>query len=352
MTIIGNKDSSRPKITVYLSRDLAAYGFHSHGVRWIQLLKDAEHQLSSQMTKVKARKIVEPLWRLQLSELVGDGKASIAIFHTPESTGILRIPLDIPDRIVVADSFHIKPILYWVQRDPKFYLLALDSKVVRLFRGSAAGIQLVREVRKPVIQSDERLSRGARTRGSHHELKKRDTQAFFQMAEREFRSIIGKDRDPVIVAGVNTLIPIYRKVNRDPDLVSEFIAGSPSMWTTQELQDKSNEILGKLFENERDHTLNEFGEAEPKGKASVELPKIIQAAHSGQIRQLIIADDLNLWGSFDAKNGDVHLNSQKIGAEDDVLDDLAEIVLTRGGRVMTLPVAQMPHSEPVAAIFK
>ncbi|HAR41128.1 MAG TPA: hypothetical protein DCS07_00590 [Bdellovibrionales bacterium] len=350
MTLIRNESSVKPRITIYISRAPSQYSHRSYGVRWVHLLKDAEQQLDSLMAKSKAREILAALWKVDIEELLGNGRASLAIFHGDGSTQILRIPMDLQDRCVVADSFHIKPILYWVQRDPQFYLLGLDSRSVRLFSGSASGIKLVHEVTRQEILPDERISRGARMKRSVQDTKKKDLLAFFSSAEKEIRAFIGKNRHPVIVVGVKAHIPVYRSVNRDPDLLTEFITGNPAGWSPQELQTKSTEILGRLFESAKDRILHEYNDAEPRGLATTELTKIIHAAYQGQIRKLMVAHDLNLWGSF--KNTPLRLHSQKTGVEDDVLDDLAELVLSRGGKVMTLPVSEMPHFEPAAAILK
>jgi hypothetical protein len=90
------------------------------------------------------------------------------------------------------------------------------------------------------------------------------------------------------------------------------------------------------------------------GKVIEELNEITIAAIQGRIRNLIIASDRFLWGSLDKTTGKItsHINKNLAIPEDDILDDLAEIVIARGGAVTLLKHNEMPSDNEAIALLK
>jgi len=81
--------------------------------------------------------------------------------------------------------------------------------------------------------------------------------------------------------------------------------------------------------------------------------RIARHALAGRVRELLVADSANLWGVLHRASGEVELHEDGPRArDDDVLDDLAEAVLLRGGEVLTLNRERMPNRSPVAAILR
>ena len=63
--------------------------------------------------------------------------------------------------------------------------------------------------------------------------------------------------------------------------------------------------------------------------------------------------DAAVYGKMDRANGTVELHGSKASAvEEDVLDDIAEAVLLRGGEVYSLPRQRMPSKSPIAATLR
>ena len=79
---------------------------------------------------------------------------------------------------------------------------------------------------------------------------------------------------------------------------------------------------------------------------------LTQNAIKGKIKVLAIAEDRNLWGRINMFEGKVNLSREGASQfNDDLLDDLAEVVLSRGGRVLSLKQVEMPTKSPLFAIL-
>jgi hypothetical protein len=76
-------------------------------------------------------------------------------------------------------------------------------------------------------------------------------------------------------------------------------------------------------------------------------------AEQGRVRQLLVAEGVQLWGRLERESSAITPHPARPGARnDDVLDGLAECVLTRGGEVLLLAADRMPGPSPAAAILR
>jgi sirohydrochlorin ferrochelatase len=67
---------------------------------------------------------------------------------------------------------------------------------------------------------------------------------------------------------------------------------------------------------------------------------------------LLIEAEREVPGRIDASTGRVAFAELADPEVDDTLDDLAELVLNAGGRVVVVPAARMPSTTGVVAIYR
>lgn len=72
-------------------------------------------------------------------------------------------------------------------------------------------------------------------------------------------------------------------------------------------------------------------------------------AANGQIATLLIEADRQIPGRIDGPTGQVEFKDLSHPEVDDLLDDLGELVLNTGGRVVVVPADRMPTTTGVAA---
>lgn len=94
----------------------------------------------------------------------------------------------------------------------------------------------------------------------------------------------------------------------------------------------------------------EFAAAQPKELAADDLARVAEAAVMGRVATLLIEAEREVPGGIDAATGRVEFADLAHPEVDDTLDDLAELVLNAGGRVVVVPAARMPSTTGVAAI--
>ena len=66
--------------------------------------------------------------------------AGLALFRSRDHTACYRLPTEVKRSVIAADSFHIRPLIRFLQSNQRYFLLSLSQNYVRLFKGSASGL--------------------------------------------------------------------------------------------------------------------------------------------------------------------------------------------------------------------
>ncbi len=87
--------------------------------------------------------------------------------------------------------------------------------------------------------------------------------------------------------------------------------------------------------------------------ATHNLTEIARAAANGKVSKLFIAEDQQVWGKYNGKSGHLELSPCQLDhQDDDVLDDIAQTVLRKGGQVIITKIEDLPKRRPALAIIK
>lgn len=323
-----------PMITMYLN----AFEFDSVEIRWVRQLKEIEKNLLNKFHTQAVNSYMKNLFELKVDQMFSGNQSTVAIFHCDDFTGFIEIPKIVHDSFFISKSFHLKPVFTWLQSEFDFYLLGLSKKQIKLFKGSVVGLELEKEWSVSDSDLDNKKSE--------------NWENFFRKTENELNKIFIKNRTPVILAGVKEHVAFYKKINRDQDLVMMSVYGSINGKSSQELKSSALKILNDIFEINKKSVIEKFLELKENNQASDEITLVTQNAIKGNVKILAIAEDRNLWGRINMFEGKVNLSREGASQfNDDLLDDLAEVVLSRGGKVLALKQVEMPTKSPLFAIL-
>ena len=330
-------------LSFYLSEDAPETPV-SRGVRFTRMLREVELTLKSQLNAKVANNILSQLNKNNLGEIVRDNKMSIAFFASEEFSGFLFIPFPVHENVVVAHSLHLKPIIPWIMSGDKFYLVTLSSKLCRLLRGDSFSLTEVSSI--SLSNSEiEKIKKSSDKKVKHK---------IIARAEEEFYPFFKDDKYPIIIGGVEELHDIYISMNRDPDILKERIAGNLDKSNFEELHNDCLTIINLIKKQNDQELLLDYQEQRPYGKVIDQLTEITVAAAQGRVRSLMVASDRFLWGHLDKATGVItkHINKNIGIPEDDILDDLAELVIARGGDVTLFKYNEMPSDNEAIAFLR
>ncbi len=369
-------------VSIYMPTHPAGPEVRQDPIRFKNLVREAEARLiDAGLTQEDAIALLEKSQEIDTQEFWEQmGEQGLAIFI---SEGIFRyypLPIDFQELVVVTDRFHIKPLLPILNGNGRFYILALSQQDVRFFEGTRYSVNEV-EVENLPKSLDEALQRDDTAKegqfriatskggtsnpfsqpGSFHgqgspdrDRRQEDILQFFQIVDRALHEKLKLQKAPLVLAGVEYLLPVYRQANTYQHLMDEAIAGNPEILSAQELHDQAWPIVEADFQKSQQAVLEQFHElfGGDTGKASNNLQEVISAAYYQRVDSLLVAVGQQQWGLFDPTSETVYLHPEKEAGDEDLLDFVAAHTLLNGGTVYAVPFEEIPYSTAVAAIYR
>ncbi len=346
-------------------------------IRFKNLLGRAEDLISgTAMPAASQKKYLEPL-RAMVSDkpFWANQSKGLALFRSEAEVRIYRLPVELNEFVAVGDHFHVKPLLPFLLKDRRFYVLALSQSEARLLECSRQEVRELKVEGMPanlaeVLKFDEserqlqfhtgtpkaeggRRSAMFRGHGVGFDESKDNLLRYFQQVSRAVESELKDETAPLVLAGLDHMIGAYRETNKYANLLEEGVVRNPDGLSTEELQGRAWAQIERRLEAEEEKALEAHVKASTRSPSSQDLKEILPAAYHSRVDTLFLAADTNEWGIFDAKTGSVTMEKAPgPGNCCDLLNLAACHTLLNGGTVHAIPRIRMPNGASAAALFR
>ena len=336
-------------------------------IRYKNLLKTLEESLLGQHSTKNAEALLDPFRRL-----VGDRdfwnhtSDGLAVLGAAGLFRIFKLQRPVPELAVVANSFHIKPLLRILQSADRYQVLSLSRREIKLFEGNRDNlgeIELAPGIPRTITEAlGEELTEPHHSVGSfgmRHGHGSRadeidiDDERFFRVVDRAILEHYSRASGmPLILAALRQYHTPFREISHNPFLMSNGIDVDAASLTIDQLRERAWAIVEPEFRSRLAKLTGEIEEAKAKGLGSDDLAAVAQAAVQSRVGSLLVDAEQRIPGHIDKETGRVTIGSLEDPGIDDLLDDLAELVMRRGGKVVVVPAADMPSKTGVAAVFR
>jgi hypothetical protein len=363
-----------PCVTIYLPTHRLGPETQQDPIRLKNLLKQSEDRLRKNgLRGADAEKILEPARKLLKDTVFWQHQSDgLAVFASPKTFHSYRLPFSFTELVVVTDRFHVKPLLPLLSGDGRFYVLALSQKQVRLLQGTRhsvddVNLEIVPTSLAEALSGEERekqlqfrtaarggsaIFHGHGSAGDESEHKK-DLLRYFKQIDRGLQDLVGAERIPLVLAGVDYLLPIYREANTCAQLVDAGIVGNPDGLSVGELHEKAWAILEPHFARAQARASAKYRELAGTGRTSGDLKTIVPSAYQGRVESLFVAVGVQLWGAFDASAGKLEVHESHQSGDQDLLDLAAVQTLAHAGDVFAVAPGAIPDERsPIAAVLR
>ncbi|MEO1689983.1 MAG: hypothetical protein AAFR62_06930 [Cyanobacteria bacterium J06629_2] len=361
--------SNSTSISLYMPAEKAGAETRKNPLRFKNLLSEAEDKLTERSVELEAalksaRAYIErhDFWQHQDSGL--------AFFINRDGVKYYRLPYSFDERVEVGDRFYLKPLLPLLTNNNEFYLLALSQNEVKFFLGSRYGlnqIELPQDVPPSLAEAlkyddPEKQTQyhsgdaggspiyhgqGVGTTDNKDEIKR-----YFQQIDSGLTSALNESSTPLILAGVEFLLPIYHEVNSYNNLLEAGITGNPENVATQDLHQQAWAIIEPRFASEKQAAIAEYHNQSSAGLSSSRLEEIIAGAANGQIETLFVTADAQVYGQFDRQANKVQILDEAAANSMDLIDFAATQTYLQKGEVYTVDATEMPEGNAIAAILR
>jgi hypothetical protein len=159
---------------------------------------------------------------------------------------------------------------------------------------------------------------------------------------------------PMVLAGVDHLLPIYREASSYQNLLRDTISGNPEREELKELHGKAWKIVKPIFEESQKKAFEKYEQLHGQGSdlATHDVKAVVKAASFGQIETLFVPLGSQKWGRYDAEKNKVYLAKEAGPENEDLFDYAASQTILNSGQVFAVPPEQMPGHEEIAAILR
>jgi hypothetical protein len=372
--LIGNP--GRPCVTIYMPTHRVGAGTRQDPIRLRNLLQEAEERLIARgLRSTKAKELLEPAWQLGQPGLFWSYQSDgLAIFISPGMFRYYRLPFNFKKLVVVADRFHIKPLLPLLSSDGQLYILALSQNEVSLFQGtrysvSEVYLENVPESLEEALKYDDpekqlqfhtrtpKAMDGKRSAMFHgHGVgiddSKDNIRRYFHQIDAGLWALLRDERAPLVLAGVDYLLPLYREVNSYPYLLDQGIVGNPEGLKAEELHARAWAVVQPYFLKSQQEAVAQYRQFAGTGLTSNGVEETVTAAYRGRVGLLFVAVGIQQWGAFAPDTNVVRLHQKAEPGDEDLLDFAAMHTLLNGGIVYAVKPGKVPDNAPLAAVFR
>lgn len=359
----------RPVISIYVDTHIKKPDRLENPIRFKNLVKEAQASLKEK--EFKGFKDLFSLFKeMEEDALFWEGATeSMAILGDEDECIVYKLPVNVKSLAIVSDSFYIKPLLRSFQSNGHYHVLGLNRDNFVLFEADRYGITEI-----PVDASDATMEGVLGTEktaphlsvasiggdqsmyhghGGAKDERKVDQEKFFRHVDTfVLEQYSKKQKIPLILVSPDEHQGEFRKLSKNNFLIDEGIKIDGDALDKKSLYEKVQDVMQERFKKELKDRMAAFSEAHAKDLGSDDVIQIGRAIVEGKVASLYLEENTVHPGRFDPQLGTVvqgEIADPRVG---DVYDDMAEVVLSRGGEVLILGKDEMPTERELAAVYR
>ena len=339
-------------------------------IRYRNLVKILEATLLQKYTRRDIQPLLAPfLGQADNREFWNHTFNGLAVLGSKDFFRVYRLQNPVAEMAIVADSFHIKPLMRILQSADRYHILGLSRHGIRLFEGNrdildeielASGVPwtitevLGEELTEPHHNAAPFGSAG----GSHGHGGKEsevdeDAKRYFRQIDRSILEYYSKPSDlPLILASLPEHKSLFHQVSHNPYLLEAGIDIHPDSLPIDDLRLRAWQVMEPRYQARLDTLVENFHRSRSQGLGHDDLAQVVKAIIDGRVETLLIEAERKIPGRVDETTGLIVIKDLANPEINDVLDDLSSLTLKYGGKVVVIPYEKMPVETGIAAIYR
>lgn len=298
----------------------------------------------------------------------------MAIFLADGFAQAYKIPYEPPQIFCVCAQYQIKPIMPLKLIEP-FYILVLSQQSVRLLQATEFSVERLNLGDAVPDSLDEALhwddpekqlqwhtgtgsENGGRSAIFHghgaatKESQKTDLHRYFNLLDQAINRFLIRNETPIVLAGVDYLLPIYRDASSNENLLDKEIIGSQEHLSDVTIQKQAWPLVRDYFKTDEEVARSSYHEMAAKDLASDDLISVVKAAYQGRVETLFVDMIAQEWGEFDPDTGKVAKKTQRQPGDTELTNLATIYTVLHDGDVYAGRQEAMPTTTAAAAIYR
>jgi hypothetical protein len=337
-------------------------------------LQEITNALKAQgVDQTRIQKLLEPGYELLRNDIFWRYlDQGLAVFIADDFFKFIKMPDTPAKEMLINSTFMVKPLVNAMTVKEYFYLLVVSKKQAKFFKANAFGMQQIQIDELPngiddVVhleeKEDQKLFRtdtaGAGKGASFHgqgagkpDEKENIAMYLEEVDETLWEEVLHNENVPLLLAGVEYLLPIYKSVSHYKNIWSEVITGSHEHDDLNSLFKLARQVMEPYFQERTKKALAQFGNQSATALTSSIPSDIVPAAHYARVGHLFVLKGSHLWGSFNEMENILTVHDTKEEGDECLVDKAVIKTILNGGDVHFVSKEDLPAESNMAALMR
>jgi len=345
---------SYPCVSILLPTSRTFPDFKKDEIVIKNLLKDAENRLLDKFHKREIQSILDKMENFQKEIDYKHLLDGMGIFISNETLEIVYMPFRVEKNVVIDESFQVRDIVHTLNRMYHYAAVVISDKKTKVYEGYNSSLSEMELEDFPVGIDDL-----ANHDSSFGDPRARDKSSFDEKNRLKLVTFIDDaltkhvSQDlPLVIIGVDKQVGFFKKITKNESHILFYITGSYDYATPHELNKVIYPHLEEHIKKEKESLLGLLSEAVSRGTYTSGISQVWRKAHEGRIRTLIVEDNFSVGADLEEGGLSISLNSNKDRKPhiEDAVDDVAEMVILKGGNVRFVKEGSLDKHDRIASI--
>jgi len=362
-----------PFISLYQPTHRYSKGNKQDVTLFKNLVRDVEASLKQKYSKKDISSIMKMFEQIEEDKNIWNYTLEgLAVLANLNRCIIYKLDETVENLAIVADSLHIKPLVKIFQSIEKYQLLGLSGTEFKLYEGNKHGIKEIKikdgvpttleevlgnQHTEPSLNHSKYSGTGGVSvfhgSGSEKDEAKKDEEKFFRYVDKYVLENHSKtSKLPLVLVSLKEHHNVFMKITNNPYLMKEGIRGFYNAFNMEELKAKVWELIEPIYAAKHQNLTDNYNNAKANALGSDDLAKVALAVIENRVETIILEAEKIIPGKVNLELGTVKFGNLEDTGTEDVLDDLAEFVMKKKGKVVVLSKEKMPSETGVAAIYR
>lgn len=291
-----------------------------------QRMSDADartlQRLASETRARLARDGASPDLADALETLVAEARsgptgAAVALYVNRAVRQVVRLPIRVADRVVVDPTFATRDLVRALHRIPRHLVLLLSERDARLLEGGAGTLRPPTRSPFPLTADDEAGD------------------AFLRRVDRSLGTHLRLHPAPLVLVGGHRVLSRFQRLSRNTGRLAGMVSGNLTRAPLPVLVPRIREVLDAYLLSRQDEALAHLERRRSRSAVVEGIDAAWLAARRERPEMLAVEEGFSLAARL-SPDGDFLVPADDVEhpeVVDDVVDELVETVLLRGGWV-------------------
>ncbi len=364
--------AAKPCISLYQTTHRNSPDKKQDPIVFKNLIQTIEQELERKYNLTETTALMQPFYDLKEDAAFWNNSLDgIAVLANPEKCIVYSLSRTMPNLAVVANDFHIMPLIRAFQSSDQYLLLGLGGSEFSLYQGNryeikplelpAATPTTMNEILGATLSEPSLGQRSSQAGGSSvfyghggkNDENEKDLEKFFRYIDKFVLENYSKTMKlPLVLVSLTEYQGEFKALSNNPYLMKEGIEVSPDALNKEQLREGAWNIVLSSYLAKTKTLVEAFQAAQASGKGSDFPEDIADAVYLKKVKKLIVEDGKVILGKFDETTGKLKFGTSDQAGYGNVLDALIKNILQDKGEVVVLPKEKMPGISGIAALFR